>query len=171
MRLIYEVQVFSDIITNCNHLVTSCGGPILCTQDRQSEGEAEVTEDHTSCHPRWSHINAATSGCGAKQDFQRQNETEMDGLDVYRQQGADKRWQPEEAWEDIPAEMVKKSFLKTGISNSMDGTEDDHLWQDSGESSSEDEEPEETWDTDERLTQQELEDLFGESDDEDFGFV
>ena len=34
-----------------------------------------------------------------------------------------------EAWEDIPAEMVKKSFLKTGISNSMDVTEDDHLWQ------------------------------------------
>ena len=44
----------------------------------------------------------------------------------------------------------------------MDETEDDHLWQDSGESS------EETWDTDERLTQQEWEDLFGESDDEDF---
>ena len=40
-----------------------------------------------------------------------------------------------EAWKDIPAEMVKKSFLKTGISNSMDVTEDDHLWQDSGESS------------------------------------
>ena len=38
-----------------------------------------------------------------------------------------------EAWEDIPAEMVKKSFLKTGISNSMDWTEDDNLWQDSGE--------------------------------------
>ena len=75
-----------------------------------------------------------------------------------------------ETWEDIPAEIGKKSFLKTGISNSMDGTEDDHLWQDSGESSSE--EPEETWDTDERLTQQEWEDLFGESDDEDFeGFV
>ena len=34
-----------------------------------------------------------------------------------------------EAWEDIPAEMVKQSFLKTDISNSMDGTEDDHLWQ------------------------------------------
>ena len=32
-----------------------------------------------------------------------------------------------EAWEDITAEMVKKSFLKTGIFNSMDGTEDDHL--------------------------------------------
>ena len=25
-----------------------------------------------------------------------------------------------EAWEDIPAEMVKRSFLKTGISNGMD---------------------------------------------------
>ena len=48
-----------------------------------------------------------------------------------------------EAWEYIPAEMVKKSFMKTGISNSMDETVDDHLWQASGESSSE--EPEETW--------------------------
>ena len=47
-----------------------------------------------------------------------------------------------EAWEDIPAEMVKKSFLKTEITNSMDGTEDDRLWQDSGESSSSEEEPE-----------------------------
>ena len=35
-----------------------------------------------------------------------------------------------EAWENIPAEMVKKSFLKNGIFNSMDGTDDDHLWQD-----------------------------------------
>ena len=32
-----------------------------------------------------------------------------------------------EAWEDIPAGMVKKSFLETGISNSMDGTEDNHM--------------------------------------------
>ena len=52
-----------------------------------------------------------------------------------------------EAWEDIPAEMLKRRFLKTGISNSMDETEDDHMWQDTGASS------EETWDTDERLTQ------------------
>ena len=77
-----------------------------------------------------------------------------------------------ETWENIPAEMVKKSFLKMGIFNSMNGTEDDHLWQDSGESSSSEEEPEETWDTDERLTQQEWGDLLGESDDDDFeGFV
>ena len=89
----------------------------------------------------------------------------MDGLHVYRQQGADKRLERpspsmvttwlKEAWENIPAEMVQNSFLKTGIFNSMNGTEDDHLWQDSGESSSEGEEPEETWNTYERLTQHE----------------
>ena len=39
--------------------------------------------------------------------------------------------------------MMKKSFLKTGISNSMDGTEDDHMWPDSGKSSSSEEEPKE----------------------------
>ena len=32
-----------------------------------------------------------------------------------------------EAWEDIPTETVKKSFTKTGISNIMDGTEDDYM--------------------------------------------
>ena len=56
----------------------------------------------------------------------------MDSLDMHRGQGADKRWQPEEtptihgdhmgeAWEDIPAEIVKKRFLKTGISNQQHG--------------------------------------------------
>ena len=35
-----------------------------------------------------------------------------------------------EAWEDIHAKMVKKSFLKTGISSSMDGTDNNHPWQD-----------------------------------------
>ena len=35
-----------------------------------------------------------------------------------------------EAWESIPPEMIKKSFLKTSISNALDGTEDDILWQD-----------------------------------------
>ena len=37
-------------------------------------------------------------------------------------------------WEDIPEDMVKKSFLKTGISNDLDGTEDDKLWDDKGNS-------------------------------------
>ena len=58
--------MFSGLITNSNHKLVSS----------------------------WSHINAATSGCGAKQVFQRPNETVMDGLDVHRRQEADKRWQP-----------------------------------------------------------------------------
>ena len=58
MRLICKVQVLSGLITNCNHKLLS----------------------------RWSHINSETSGCGAKQAFQRHNETKMDGLDVYRRQ-------------------------------------------------------------------------------------
>lgn len=29
------------------------------------------------------------------------------------------------AWQDIPKEMIKSSFLKCGITNSLDGTEDD----------------------------------------------
>ena len=33
-----------------------------------------------------------------------------------------------EAWNTIPAEMVMKSFLKCGISNSLDGSEDDALF-------------------------------------------
>ena len=30
-----------------------------------------------------------------------------------------------EAWNEIPIDMVKKSFKKCGISNALDGTEDD----------------------------------------------
>ena len=35
-----------------------------------------------------------------------------------------------EAWDSIPAEMVVKSFLKCGISNALDGTEDDAIYED-----------------------------------------
>ena len=35
-----------------------------------------------------------------------------------------------EAWEDIPNELIKKSFRKCCITNAMDGTEDDHMWED-----------------------------------------
>ena len=35
-----------------------------------------------------------------------------------------------QAWEEIPEQLIKKSFLKCSITNSMDGTEDDILWQD-----------------------------------------
>ena len=63
------------------------------------------------------------------------------------------------SWEDMLKEMVIKSFfLKTGISNKMYGKEDDLLW----DSDSEIEETEGTdfpvnWDTDDMLTQDELE--------------
>ena len=67
----------------------------------------------------------------------------------------------------------KKSFLKTGIANCMAGTKDDYLWQESGESSEEKDEQEPArWDTDAHLAQQEWEDMFGNSDGEDFeGFA
>jgi len=71
-----------------------------------------------------------------------------------------------EAWEDIPAEMVRKSFLKSGISNRMDGTKDDNLWQESEKKSEEDEPVPATWDTYEQLTQ-DWQDLCGESDAQD----
>ena len=35
-----------------------------------------------------------------------------------------------DAWDDIPQEMVKKSFLKTGISNNLNGSKNDILWED-----------------------------------------
>ena len=34
------------------------------------------------------------------------------------------------AWDDIPADMVKQAFLKCGISNSMDGSQDDAVYED-----------------------------------------
>nr|KAF6343017.1 hypothetical protein mPipKuh1_010743 [Pipistrellus kuhlii] len=37
------------------------------------------------------------------------------------------------AWNDITEETVIRSFKKCGISNSLDGMEDDFLWQDEGE--------------------------------------
>ena len=67
MRLICEVQVFYGLITNCKH----------CNYKLSSMG---------------SHMNAATSGCGVKQAFQRQKWMAW----MCRRQGADKRWPPEE---------------------------------------------------------------------------
>lgn len=40
------------------------------------------------------------------------------------------RW-VKEAWENLDDEIIVRSFKKTGISNEMDGTEDDALWDDS----------------------------------------
>ena len=57
-----------------------------------------------------------------------------------------------------------QSFLKTGISNRMDGTEDDLLW-DSKLGSEEEVESDvpADWDTDLDITQTEIEQLFDES--------
>lgn len=35
-----------------------------------------------------------------------------------------------EAWKEIPEQLIKKLFLKWSITNCIDGTEDDILWQD-----------------------------------------
>ena len=40
------------------------------------------------------------------------------------------------SWENISIELVQKSFKKCGISNAMDGTEDDFLWLDDEEEDS-----------------------------------
>ena len=71
------------------------------------------------------------------------------------------------AWDEIPIDMVKKSFLKTGISNKMDGSEDDELWLEAEEEESEDEDKAPNWATDEKMTQEEWEKLFGSSDDDE----
>ena len=34
------------------------------------------------------------------------------------------------AWDSIDSKIIKKSFKKCCISNNMDGTEDDRLWED-----------------------------------------
>ena len=38
-----------------------------------------------------------------------------------------------EAWEALSTEIITKSFKKTGISNDMDGTEDEQLWYESSD--------------------------------------
>jgi hypothetical protein len=86
------------------------------------------------------------------------------------------------AWEEIPNEMVVKSFKKCGISNAMDGTEDDKLFSDlicdktntkapaddSKDKESESEDESESDDVyDDGTTLEEFRTLFGYFDDED----
>ena len=82
-----------------------------------------------------------------------------------------------EAWNSQPDSMVSRNFLKTEIINTMDGSEDDMLWEDSEclTSESDDENDFEVtdttgWDTDEKLTREEWEQLFGVSDDDESDF-
>ena len=79
------------------------------------------------------------------------------------------------AWDEIPTEMVQKSFLKCSISNKLDGIEDDYLWQEETQETASDREdhaePEDAdevlWDDDNvQYTGEEWRKLFGESDNE-----
>ena len=74
-----------------------------------------------------------------------------------------------EAWRGLPEEMVTQSFKKCGISNSINGTEDDILWEEEAnpEQESEDDESEDKDVYDDKLTEEQWRSLFGESDDED----
>lgn len=74
-----------------------------------------------------------------------------------------------EAWRGLPKEMVARSFKKCGISNSIDGTEDDILWEEEAnpKQGSEDDESEDEDVYDDKLTEEQWRSLFGESDDED----
>ena len=69
----------------------------------------------------------------------------------------------------LPEQMVARSFKKCGISNSIDGTEDDILWEEDAnpeqESENGDSEDEDLYD--DQLTEEQWRSLFGESDDED----
>ena len=38
------------------------------------------------------------------------------------------------AWNDIPTEMIAKSFCKCCITNAMDGTEDEEIWEEESDS-------------------------------------
>lgn len=81
-----------------------------------------------------------------------------------------------EAWESIPEEMVRKSFLKCGISNAMDGSQDDALYQDADETTAESESETESDDdndeytADAEFTQEQYDELFGQSDDDEEEF-
>ena len=57
------------------------------------------------------------------------------------------RW-IKEAWQEIPEEMVKKSFKSCGISNAMDGTEDGVIYTKESQELDDDEEMEDEFDMD-----------------------
>ena len=66
--------------------------------------------------------------------------------------------------------MVRKSFLKTGISNNLDGSEDDYWWNECEEGEGEEVDVDEYilpfWGTDD-VPQEQWEELFDNSKDEE----
>ena len=39
-------------------------------------------------------------------------------------------WWIDQAWREIPVELITRSFMSCGISNTLNGTEDDVVWDD-----------------------------------------
>ena len=71
-----------------------------------------------------------------------------------------------ESWQELSKEMVERSFKKCGISNALDGTEDDLVWEEEEDSFQVEEEPDcDVYD--DRITPEQWQELFGESDDEE----
>ena len=71
-----------------------------------------------------------------------------------------------ESWQELSKEMVERSFKECGISNALDGTEDDLVWEEEEDSSQVEEEPDcDVYDG--RITPEQWQELFGESDDEE----
>lgn len=68
-----------------------------------------------------------------------------------------------EAWDSIPTEMIKKSFLKCGIANAMDGTEDDVVFHDREPSLTQ---SDDDYTEDLNISKEQYDELFGDSDDE-----
>ena len=74
-----------------------------------------------------------------------------------------------DSWHEIPSDMVVRSFLKCGISNSIDGSEDDELFSEfiSGKDDVEQEENiEEFYLYDDELSEKQFYKQFGDSDNE-----
>ncbi|KAK3920835.1 Pogo transposable element with KRAB domain [Frankliniella fusca] len=65
------------------------------------------------------------------------NDWMLSGVKQYTPSGSIRRPDPvlvdwvQRAWNSIPENIIRKSFLKCSISNALDGIEDDYLWQDS----------------------------------------
>ena len=103
MCLIYEVQVFSALLTNC----------IQKLSYRWSVDVVLNKPFKDRMRQKW-----MVWMCTDDKELTKGGNLKRQSLSMVT------TW-VKYAWDDIPAEMVKKSFLKTDISNSMDGTEDD----------------------------------------------
>ena len=80
------------------------------------------------------------------------------------------------AWGDMKTDSVTYSFKKCGISNTLDGTEDDLLWEESNAEAADESEADNASELDpydDRITEEGFAELFGmsdSSDDEFYGF-